>query len=763
METNLRIKTFLLPLILALFLTASSAYSQVSIGGVPMSFFYKNFNTEVAPVFMPRVDTQSLIEEDKITAQMKDVPYRFGSVINVDYNPSNSGTWDELPDGSRIWRVTIKSPDALSIYTIFNDFFMPKGGKLFAYNESRSIILGAFTDLNNTEDKIFAIAPMPGNVVTLEYYEPANVRNQGRMHISQLVHGYKDIFGYVNQIDALACNININCPIGAPWVEEKRSVARMTFVDGAGSFLCTGSMINNTAGNRTQYFLTAQHCTSTNYATMVFYFNYESPTCIGTTGPLNQTSVGAVVKAESYDTDMRLLQINNAIPSSYNIYFNGWDRSGVQPTTEIAIHHPAGDNKKISIDNNPATTSSAAGFSGPPRLVNGFWRVFWDQGMTEGGSSGCPMFDQNHRVIGQNLGGTTSQCENPQIVSKEFGKFSESWAHGGTAASQLKDWLDPGNTGVMTLDGIDGQAGLAPTPNFAGSLETLPYGGGTVDFTDLTSNLPASWSWSFPGGNPTSSTQRNPTGISYTATGRYAVSLTATNANGSNTLTKTGYITVLGATMTNFNQYLPVNQSSVTTSPNDATPIDFRWGTANVHPTINYKFKIRKLAAGSNELTFTSNNNGLDSGKTMRKSFLDSIAVSMGLTGDSVTTVWRAWSYNGLDSIASNSIFILTIKHQSVGVSQLSSIVPDKFTVYNNFPNPFNPTTKIKFDIAKSENVKVAIYDVVGKEVARLIEQRLNPGTYELIWDAKNSPSGIYFLRFETPDANVTKRMSLLK
>ncbi|MBN8568268.1 MAG: T9SS type A sorting domain-containing protein [Ignavibacteria bacterium] len=760
MESNLRIRIFLLPLAILLILIGNSAYSQVSIGGVPMSFFYKDFNRNVASVYMPQVDTKKLFEEDQITAKMLDVPYRFGTVVNVSYNPANSGTWDELSDGSRIWRLSIKSPDALSIYTIFNDFYLPEGAKLFAYNSSKSIVLGAFTSINNREDKIFAVAPIPDKEIILEYYEPASVKNQGRLFISQLVHGYKDIFGYINnQSDALPCNININCPIGAPWVEQKRSVARMTFVDGSGSFLCTGSMINNTAGNRTQYFLTAEHCTSSNYGSMVFYFNYESPTCIGTTGPLNQTVVGAQVKAENYATDFRLLQIQSPIPSSYNIYFNGWDRSGNTPLVETAIHHPAGDNKKISIDSNASISSS--GFGG--RLPGGFWQVIWDYGMTEGGSSGCPLFDQNQRVVGQNLGGVSSQCENPQIVAKVFGKLSQSWSNGGSSTNQLKDWLDPGNTGAVTVDGIDGQNGLAPTPNFVASIESLPYGGGTVNFTDLTSNLPTGWSWSFPGANPTSSTQRNPTGITYSATGRYAVSLTATNPNGSNTITKTGYITVLGVTLSNFSLYLPSNQSTILTNPNDATTIDFRWGTANPHPTVNYKFKIRKLVSGSTEYSYISNNNGLDSGKTVRKSFLDSLAVTMGLTGDSVQTIWRSWSFNGLDSTSAAETFFVTIRRTGVGINQISTVIPDKFTVYNNFPNPFNPTTKIKFDIAKSENVKVAIYDIVGKEIARLVEQRLNPGTYELIWDAKASPSGIYFMRFETEAGNVTKRLSLLK
>jgi PKD repeat protein len=753
---------FLTVLFLSLFFTSTGSFAQVSIGGVPMSFFYKDFNPNVSQVRMPAVDVEKLKAEDRAVENMVDMPYRFGKVIDVNYTSLNSGTWDELSDGSRIWRLHVKSEDALSIYTIFNNFYLPEGAKLFVYNPSKSTIFGAFTSMNNREDRKFAVAPFPDNEIIFEYFEPKAVAGQGVLEISKLVHGYKDIFGYTTAaIESLPCNININCPIGAPWVEYKRSVTRITFVQGGNSFLCSGSMINNTAGNRTQYYLTAEHCAPDDHASMVFYFNYESSTCSGTTGALNQTVSGAQLKASNYDTDFRLVLIQSPIPGNYNIFYSGWDRSGTQPTTETAIHHPAGDIKKISIDNNPATNSSA--FGTPPRLTNGFWQVIWDQGMTEGGSSGCPLYDQNKRIVGQNLGGVAAQCENPQVVAKVFGKFSESWSHGGNSTNQLKDWLDPVNTGATTLDGIDGAAGLPPTPNFTADNETMAYGGGTVNFTDLTSNLPSGWSWSFPGGTPSSSTQRNPTGISYTATGRYTVSLTATNTNGSNTLTKTGYITVLGVPLNAFSQYSPLHNARVEVNRNDLNTVNFTWGTANPHPTVSYKFKIRKLASGSTEYSYISNNAGHDSLISIRKSFLDTLASTMGTTGDSVQTIWRAWAFNGLDSSLSASAFILTLRRTSVGINQISTIIPDDYKVYNSFPNPFNPSTTIKFDIAKLQNVKIAIYDLTGKEIAKLAEQSFNPGTYQLVWDAKSSPSGIYFLRFESEEFNTTKRLSLVK
>lgn len=748
-----------------LFLSSlNQSFAQTSIGGTPMSFFYKNLNADISSVRMPAVDVQKLLNEDRINAEhIQDIPYRFGSVTNVNYNFSNSGTWDILSDGSKIWRLRVVSEGALSIYATFNNFYLPQGAKLFVYNEDKTNVLGAFTSLNNPADQKFAVSPLPYDKIIIEYYEPKSAAGQGSFNIVQLIHGYKDVFGYVqnntDDADALACNININCPIGAPWVDHKRSVAKMVFTDQGGSWLCTGSMINNTANDRKRYFLTAEHCVSDNYSTMILYFNYENPTCVGNGGPTNMTTVGTTVKAANFMLDVRLLEVTPEIPGSYNVFYNGWDRSGSVPTNEVAIHHPGGDNKKISIDNNPAVTSSAFG----GRLPNGFWRVIWDEGMTEGGSSGCPLFDQNKRVVGQNLGGTTSQCENPQAVLKYFGKFSESWTNGGTPATQLKEWLDPGNTGAITIDGIDAVTGIPPVTNFTSDVLTLSYGGGLVDFVDLTSNGPTSWSWSFPGATPSSSTDRNPVNISYTATGRYTVSLTTTNANGSNTKTLTGYITVDGVTMNNFNLVSPLTQTTIITNRNNSSLYTFNWKRSASNPSINYKLKIRKVAAGAEDYVFQSSNNGLDTSASIRVSQLDSIAAAMGTTGDSVRCIWRAWVYNGLDSLASVETFFMTLKREPVGIQQISSTIPDKFFVHNNYPNPFNPSTKIKLDINKSQFLKVTVFDMVGKEVAVLYNNNINAGSFVLDWNAQNSPSGIYFFRVETPEMITTRRMVLLK
>jgi PKD repeat protein len=732
---------------------AINSFPQENSGGTPLTTLM-GITSKFESKTMAPVDRERLLAEDR-QDQHEGKPFRYGTVFEVNFNLKNSGTWVKLNDGSRIWRLEINSPDAISINLFFSDFFIPEGGQFFIYNPEQSTMLGAFTHLNNQQDGYFATAPTLGERAILEYYEPVHREGQGRIGISEVVHGYKDIFDVLEPLE-LWCNININCPIGAPWVDQKRSVTRITFIQGASSYLCSGSLVNNTLGDRRLYYLTAEHCAPDNHSSMVFYFNYEAPTCTGTGGSLSQTLSGATLRAANYATDFRLVQINGTLPGSYNAYFNGWDRSGNQPTRQTAIHHPGGAHKRISVDTNQAVTSN--GFGG--RLPGGFWMVTWDYGMTEGGSSGCPLYDQNKRVIGQNLGGTASQCENPQAVQKHFGKFSASWSYGGNPSNQLKDWLDPNNSNVMTLDGINAVEGIAPVANFTSSTQELPISGGRVDFYDLSTNNPASWSWSFPGGTPSSSNLQNPS-VEYFTTGAYTVSLTATNQYGSNTKTFVNYIRVAGVPLSAFSLVSPPSGTTLIVGNNDTSRVDFVWQRSSPSNLVTYIFKIKKIGPQS-EYTFMSNNNGQDSIISVRRNLLDSIATLMGYAGDSVRCTWRVGATNGLDTLHSN-LFTLTLRSTTIGITPISEIIPQHFNLFDNYPNPFNPVTKITFDVPKSQLVRIRVYDIQGREVAVLVNEKVAAGRYKVDFDGTGFASGVYVYTLEGEGYFMAKRMVLIK
>jgi hypothetical protein len=97
----------------------------------------------------------------------------------------------------------------------------------------------------------------------------------------------------------------------------------------------------------------------------------------------------------------------------------------------------------------------------------------------------------------------------------------------------------------------------------------------------------------------------------------------------------------------------------------------------------------------------------------------------------------------------------------------ISTIVPNKFVLFQNYPNPFNPVTKIRFDLPRRTGIggmtTLKIFDVIGREISTLINQQLQPGTYEVTFDGGKYSSGVYFYKIETDGFTEVKRMILLK
>lgn len=100
---------------------------------------------------------------------------------------------------------------------------------------------------------------------------------------------------------------------------------------------------------------------------------------------------------------------------------------------------------------------------------------------------------------------------------------------------------------------------------------------------------------------------------------------------------------------------------------------------------------------------------------------------------------------------------------QTIGVNNISTNVPGRFSLSQNYPNPFNPATKIKFEIKEPGLVKLKVFDMLGKEVAALVNERLAPGGYETDFDGSRLTSGVYFYKLEAENFSEVKRMMLVK
>ena len=325
-------------------------------------------------------------------------------------------------------------------------------------------------------------------------------------------------------------------------------------------------------------------------------------------------------------------------------------------------------------------------------------------------------------------------------------------------ANRMNAAIYGARSGLLTSNGSTPVSGT-PIAHFRSSKMIINYGQ-SINFFDESGGIPTSWQWTFEGGNPVTSNQQNPV-IMYPNGGYYSVKLKVANSYGTDSMTYENYIKVFGVNMQAFSVLYPPSNAMIHTSAADTAKNRFTWERASNHPSIIYKWKIRK-AGTFTDYSYNSNNNGSDTVITLRNSFLDSLAMIFEPGNDTVRCVWRTIAYNGTDSLTSNARYIYLVRN-TVGIKIVSSSVPDKFDLFQNYPNPFNSTTKIQLQVTSYKFVKLIVFDLLGREVAILVNEKLQPGTYEITFDTGYLTSGIYFYKLITEEFSETKRMVLLK
>ncbi|MFW6289455.1 MAG: T9SS type A sorting domain-containing protein [Mariniphaga sp.] len=440
----------LIATITCLIISAGFAVGQVSQGGMPMEVPLIK-SRGIPEIVMPAVNNNSLQQkyENEPQPEEKLKPFQFAHGFDVDVSPETGGLWVRNVKGYDVWRVKIRSTGAYSLNLIFNDFSLPQGSRLFLISENQDYFLGAFTSSNNKRSGKFAVAPIAGDELIVHYEVPAGSQANG-FTIAKVNHDYMGILKVSERRplgkEAGSCNVDINCAGDHTWNEAKDAVCRI-IVDGRE--ICTGVLLNNTAENERPYILSAAHCyDKPEYAeTSVFTFNYESPYCNPLDGDPSNSVTGADMKAFSENLDFSLVELSLVPPPSYRPYFAGWNRSGTLPDSSKSIHHPQGDIKKISTDQDPPLISDFTSDYTP----SGFLKVMrWEAGVTEQGSSGGPLFNPAGNVIGTLTGGSAT-CNNP--VNDFYARFDMAWEFTPDSSGQLKYWLDPLNKNDISLEG----------------------------------------------------------------------------------------------------------------------------------------------------------------------------------------------------------------------------------------------------------------------------------------------------------------------
>jgi lysyl endopeptidase len=488
-------------LLLALFFTSFAATAQISKGGTPLSISEKISPPNAIELAQPNWD--KVREEDKGWLG----EFRFAVPTDVNFTTENSGEWTNSPNGSRLWQLHLRSDKAAGLALTLENFKLPKGAKLYLYAPDGKEILGSYDADNNSESRKLFIGFINGKEAILTYLEPKNTSNNENIApfvVKKVYHAYtKETLSITGFGGSQPCHININCPQGVNWQTQKRGVVRILVVANEGLGWCSGSLINTTRQDGTPYILSAYHCAdglTVDFAQWTFFFNYESSNCSNpTTEPALKSLQGCTARSGSRGTDFLLFELNQRIPAEYNAHFNGWNRdSTVLPTSETMIHHPNGDIKKITLGvNAPTILNDTIRWSNnafSPAKSHLQYKL--EQGGFEPGSSGSPMFDQAGRIVAQ-LHGGENRIDRCSVDYALGGWLAKSWNGNGTPTSRLKDWLDPTNSNVLTLNGTSTPSNTVIITGKLTTVSGAALANQTVTIGTNTTTTNASGSYSF--------------------------------------------------------------------------------------------------------------------------------------------------------------------------------------------------------------------------------------------------------------------------
>jgi hypothetical protein len=449
--------------------------------------------------------------------------YRIGVAHFTNLTTENSGRWTSLANGMKVWQLILRSKDAEALSFTFSQFELSAGAQFWMENKNLGYSTNMFNQSCVLEDGQFGVDNVWGDEIVLNLLQPQNEK-QSEVTIYRVFHDYRSTgtpypqTKFYNFLGSDACEVNANCsPVGDNWIDENRGVAMINVKEGANQGYCSGSLINNLANDCKPYFLTANHCgisaTAADFALWRFYFRFEAAGCTnpatvgsGTASIASHNILGCLKIASTIDggntsSDFLFVKLGSASNEAtviaslrsvaFSAYWNGWDAASTVGAGGVGIHHPAGDIKKISTY---TATPFQTGYNNVTYMSH--WRFSWSAnangwGVTEGGSSGSPLFNNAGNIIGTLTGGS-SFCS-AQSAPDVYGKFAWHWSNaqnGSTNSTKLKPWLDPLNSGLTVQAGSYNPCNMAKIDETVlHSISIYPNPASTEFTVDLTGKI----------------------------------------------------------------------------------------------------------------------------------------------------------------------------------------------------------------------------------------------------------------------------------
>lgn len=392
------------------------------------------------------------LQQDNAQAGRK--PLRIG----IDRPLSGAGSrdlkWHATADGGLSARIAVQSPGATALRAALALAGLPAGAELrFAAPGASASVVDVVTV--DAVERVLAEQPLywtpvtEGDTQEIEFYLPpgANPRwvRVATPRVSHLVVSPDGDLSGAKIGESAACEIDTRCVTNptTAFTNAKNAVARMVYQSNGGSFLCTGTLLNDTdASTQVPWFFSAAHCfTSQSEAnTLTTFWFYEATGCRSNVldGAARQLGGGAQIQFANVASDVLFLRLNGTPPAGS--YFLGWNAAQIAAGTEIlAIHHPAGDVKKVS-------AGRVTGLGGSNLASGSFIQAGYTDGTTEGGSSGCGLLTlENGELLlrGGLLGGSAS-CANTGTIgapgnTDDYSRFDLAFAN-------LRQFLAPTTT-----------------------------------------------------------------------------------------------------------------------------------------------------------------------------------------------------------------------------------------------------------------------------------------------------------------------------
>jgi len=411
--------------------------------------------------------------------------YQFAERRDVDLTPFNSGEWKQDKEYSE-WTLPIQSKNATSLNLGFTEYQLPKDATLSIIDDNGKII-GPFSRADNKDHSQLWTPIVHGDKLIIRLRIPTEKLSEVTLRLSAINHGYR--VAETRSVSG-SCNIDVLCQNDESFTliqKYQDQIQSVGVIQVNGSLMCSGFLINNTNNDFTPYFLTAAHCgiNERSVASCVVYWNYENSFCRQPNsiesgeagdGTFTQFNTGAELVSTAIDpeinilsVDFTLIKLNDKVDPSLSPYFAGWDINPSFSDTTFVVHHPKAEEKRISFD---FETPRFAPIMEDSFLVdnmfiedNIFVRVLnWELGTTEFGSSGAPLFNSSGKAIGALSGGQAS-CSRTDGFD-DFGWLGLAWENEDSPETRLRDWLDPNNTGIQSLEGLNGSFTIVADESF---------------------------------------------------------------------------------------------------------------------------------------------------------------------------------------------------------------------------------------------------------------------------------------------------------